>query len=469
MTNLTALAPLAAVAGTALFVLLLEAFAPRLRGRVSGPLAAIGFVAAFVLNARAWGKGGSMFSGALVLDDVSVVFSGLIYVTGILVVLMGLKYVPDSKMDSGAFHALLLLAFSGLSVMVSSGNLLVVFLGLEVLSISSYALAGLKRDDPESIESAVKYFMMGSFAAAFTFFGLAFVHGGAESLEIPFIRAAASSPALTAGLGLVLAGLGFKIALVPFHMWAPDVYQGAPTSVTAFFATGTKIGGFIALFRIFGPLASGPLLPAGFGTVLGIAAAGTMIVGSLAALRQQNIKRLLAYSSIVHSGYILLAVLSGDGPGLAFYLAVYALMSAGAFGSVMAAGSAGRERLEIGDYAGLGTTSPWNAALFSIFLLSLAGFPPTGGFLAKFLVFGKAVERGLVPLVVIAVLASLVSSFYYLRVIAVMYMKPPGPGFPADRDQPGLFLALFICLVAVLQLGIWPGNLLAIIRSAFLF
>jgi NADH-quinone oxidoreductase subunit N len=469
MTNLPALPPLAMIAGMALLILLVEAFAAGFRGRASAPLAVFAFVVAFILNARAWGQGASLFAGALSLDDVAIVFIGMILLVGIFVVLSGVKHISDLGIDRGAYHALLLLAFTGLVVMVSTGSLLVIFLGLEVLSISSYALAGLRRDDPRSVESTVKYFMMGSLAAAFMVFGLALVYGGAGSLEISVVRGTMPSPIMTAGLGLVLVGLGFKIAIVPFHMWAPDVYQGAPTPVSAFFATGSKIAGFAVLVRLFSP--AGPVsdLSSIFRTGLWAAAALTMIVGSLAALRQQNIKRLLAYSSIVHSGYILMAVISGDGPGTAFYLAVYSVMSLGAFGSVLAAGSAGRERLEIGDYAGLGTTSPWIGAIFSVFLLSLAGFPPTGGFLAKFLVFSKAVEKGLAPLVVIAVLASLISAYYYLKIIVVMYMKPPENDIAGDGDQPALFLVLFFCLMATLQLGIMPGNVLAIIRRAFLF
>jgi NADH-quinone oxidoreductase subunit N len=469
MMNIAALAPLVATAGAALLILVVDAFGSGKGGRASGPLAVGGLAAASILNGRVWGRGIVAFGGTLTMDDVAVLSIGLILLVGILIVLIGHKFVSDLKMDLGAYHALLLLACSGLVIMVSSGNLLVILLGLEVLSISSYALAGLRRDAPESLEAAVKYFLMGSLAAAFTILGLAFVHGGSGSLEVAIIGQTAPSAILAAGLALVLVGLGFKIALVPFHMWAPDVYQGAPTPVSAFFATGSKIAGFIVLFRLISPAGGGKGLSGPIGTGLAALAALTMIAGSLAALKQRNIKRLLAYSSIVHSGYSLLAIISGDGPGLVFYLAVYAMMSAGAFGSVLAAGSAGRERLEIEDFAGLGTTSPWTGAVFSVFLLSLAGFPPTGGFLAKFLVFSRAVDRGLVPLVIIAVLASLVSVYYYLRVIVVMYMRPPGTGLPGDPDQPALFLALFFALVATLQLGIMPGNILALIRSAFIF
>jgi NADH-quinone oxidoreductase subunit N len=476
MTGTLAAAPLAILTGAALLILLAEVFFPRHGGRISGPGALFAFAAATVLAARSWGKGYSVFGGELVLDGPAVVFIGIICGAGMLVVLSGLEHVERRGIDRSAYHTLLLLACAGATVMVSSPDLLVVFLGLELLSISGYVLAGIDRTDPRSTESAVKSFMTGSLASAFLVFGLAFLYGAAGSLKIPAILSSLSAPSAArwagpVGFGLVVVGLGFKIALVPFHMWAPDVYEGAPTPVTAFLAVGPKAAGFAVLLRLLGPLGSGDPGPGTARMALGAVAALTMIVASLAALRQKNVKRLLAYSSIAHSGTILLAVVAGDGPGLAFYLVVYLFMNIGAFGAVMALAGKDGERLDLDSFAGAGYGSPWIAALFSVFLLSLAGFPPTGGFLAKFFVFSTAVDRGLVGLVVVALLASLVSVYYYLRVIVIMYMKSPGPlqvdGPGPGSGHPALFLVIFLCFYAVLQLGIMPGNLLDVIRRAF--
>ena len=254
-------------------------------------------------------------------------------------------------------------------------------------------------------------------------------------------------------------------------MWAPDVYEGSPTPVTAFFAVGPKAAVFAVLLRLLAPLWARAGVPrAVFGTLWAVAAL-TMVVGNLAALRQRNLKRLLAYSSIAHSGYILMAVLAGDGTSLVFYLVAYLFMNAGAFAALMAMTRHGEEALDIDDFAGAGFRHPWLGASFAVLLFSLAGFPPTAGFLAKFYVFSAAVRQGHIGLVVIAVLASLVSVFYYLRIVVVMYMKEGRDAAVADPDNPALYLALFLCLYGVIQLGIWPGNLLALIRQAapFLF
>jgi NADH-quinone oxidoreductase subunit N len=268
------------------------------------------------------------------------------------------------------------------------------------------------------------------------------------------------------GLGLVVIGFGFKIAVVPFHMWTPDVYQGAPTPVTAFFSIGPKAVGFVVLLRIFYPYFEQALDSQLIFSLLWIVAVLTMIIGNLIALRQTNVKRILAYSSIAHAGYLMVAILASDRESLVFYLTVYLFMNIGAFASVIALGRKDHEYLELEDYRGIGFQYPWIGATFSVFLISLAGFPPTGGFLAKFYVFSAAVRQGLVSLVIIAVLASLVSVFYYLRIVVMMYMREPAYEIEINIDNPGLFLVLFLCLYGVLQLGIFPGNILILIRQA---
>lgn len=470
MTLLLAAAPIAAMAGGALLILLAEAVFPARSGRVAGPLAAAAFGAAVVTGTLPWDRSGPVLAGALDPDHRAILFIGIIAAAGLLAVLAGLGHIDRRSIDPGPYHALLLLASSGAAIMVSSPDLLVVLLGLELLSVSGYALAGIDRSDPRSTEAAVKSFMMGSLASAFFIFGLAFLYGGSGSLRVPvatsFRGPAASLPwALPIGLGLVVVGLGFKIALVPFHMWAPDVYEGAPTPVTAYLTVVPKAAGFAVLLRLVGGPEPGP---EGLRSALAAVAVLTMVVASVAAVRQRNVKRLLAYSSIAHSGTILIAVVSGAGSPLAFYLAVYLLMNIGAFGAVMAL-AAGDGRLDLDDLAGASRRSPALAAMLAVLLLSLAGFPPTGGFLAKFFVFAAAVDRGLVGLVVVAVLASLLSVYYYLRVIVAMYMKEDAPGAETGTEPPppALALVIFLCAAAVLQLGLAPGNLLDLIRGAF--
>jgi len=365
----------------------------------------------------------------------------------------------------------LLLALSGMLIMVSSQDLLVIFLGLEVLSMSSYALAGLKRDDPKSTEAALKYFLLGGFASAFLVYGLALLYGVAGSISIPAIIISFQSgdnigPLAYVGLGLVIIGLGFKIAVIPFHMWTPDVYQGAPTPITAFFSIGPKAVGFAVLFRLLYPYWKVAIEDELIHSALWVIAVLTMVIANLIALRQTNVKRILAYSSIAHAGYLMVAILAQDTSSLLFYFVVYVFMNIGAFAALVAMGNHGEEYHELEDFAGIGFKYPWIGATFSVFLFSLAGLPPTGGFLAKFYVFSAAVREGLIALVIIGVLASLISVYYYLRIIVYMYMREPSREVSIYLENPALFLVLFLCLYGVLQLGIFPGNVLIIIRQA---
>lgn len=268
------------------------------------------------------------------------------------------------------------------------------------------------------------------------------------------------------GLGLIVIGLGFKIAVVPFHMWTPDVYQGAPTPITAFFSVVPKAAGFAILLRIFYPFWKTALDSQAIFWMLMTISVLTMVVGNLVALRQTNVKRILAYSSIAHAGYLLVAILAQDNSSMVFYLTVYLFMNMGAFAAVIALSKKDKEYLELEDYAGIGFKYPWIGVTFSIFLFSLAGFPPTGGFLAKFYVFSSAVKQGLVPLVIIGVLASLISVFYYLRIIVYMYMREPTHEVDIAVENPALFLVLFLCLYGVLQLGLYPRNILILIQQA---
>ena len=471
MSGLLAVAPLLAVAIGALIVLVLEAFTRPRRAEPLGYLSAAFLSVAAVLGARSWGRDYSGFGGQIVLDRTAVLLCVAMAVAGVFVVFMSLRYLPRRGMDRAEYYALLLFAVLGSMIMVSTTSLLVVFLGLEVLSVASYALAGLRKDDPRSVEAAVKYFLMGSFASAFLVFGLALLYGAARSLDIRAVAAAFAGPdgdslLGPAGLMLVIVGFSFKIALVPFHMWTPDVYQGAPTPVTAFFAVAPKAAGFAVLFRLVAPVGDQAFRSAKIHAVLGIVAGLTMLVASLTALRQRNVKRLLAYSSIANAGYLLVAVLAGDGVGLMFFLAAYLFMSFGAFGALAAMSRRGEEFHDLDDFAGLGDRNPWLAALFAVFLISLAGFPPLGGFLAKYYIFSAAVHKGLTPLVLVGLLASLISAYYYLRIVVVMYMKDPVRDIEPDVDVPAVYLVLFLCLYGVLQLGLFPGRLLLVFQRA---
>jgi NADH-quinone oxidoreductase subunit N len=470
MNSMSALFPLVAVVLGALVILLLEAFFKRENRSYLGFVAIAFLVATSLLAAGCWGRGRSYFQGVLDLDRLAIYLTVLFCASVALVILLAMKYMSEQDANHGEIFALLLFALSGMMIMTSTQDLLVMFLGLEVLSISCYSLAGLRRRDEKSGEAALKYFLLGSFASAFLVLGLAFVFGAAGSLEVPaviqhFSLTGASLLGIL-GVALIVVGFGFKIAIVPFHMWTPDVYEGAPTPVTAFFSVGPKAAGLVVLVRIFlnfwhTVANSSPVFSA-----LWLMSALTMIIANLIALRQTNVKRLLAYSSIAHAGYILVAVLAGDPASLVFYLTAYVFMNIGAFAALIGLSRRGKEYLELEDFAGVGFKYPWIGGTLAVFLLSLAGVPPTAGFLAKFYVFSAAIRQGEVALVVIAVLASLISVFYYLRVIVFMYIKDPSAGVDIETDNPALYLVLFLCLYGVLQLGIWPGNLLSLIRQA---
>jgi NADH-quinone oxidoreductase subunit N len=471
MNSLNALFPLIALVVGALLVILLDASIKKENKSYLAYLSIIFLLICGFFGVQSWGKSLSYFNNHLFLDNFALFFSFVLIIATILVILISMKYLSLQNTNIGEYYALLILALSGMLIMVSSSDLIVIFLGLEILSMSSYALAGLKRGDQKSSEAALKYFLLGSFASAFLVYGLALLYGVSNSTNIAtIIKSFQTESSLSimayAGLGLVIVGFGFKIAVVPFHMWTPDVYQGAPTPITAFFSMGPKAVGFAVLVRLLYPFWSTAFNSEVIFSLLYIISVLTMIIGNLIALRQTNIKRMLAYSSIAHAGYLMVAILSKDTSSLLFYFVVYLFMNIGAFSAVIALGKKDKEYLELDDYAGIGFKYPWIGATFAVFLFSLAGFPPTGGFLAKFYVFSGAVREGLISLVVIGVLASLISVYYYLRVIVFMYMREPSHEVDINLENPALFLVLFLCLYGVLQLGIFPGNVLIIIKQA---
>jgi NADH-quinone oxidoreductase subunit N len=424
----------------AMLVLLVDVFQKGHRSEPSSPaipwLSIAGLIAAAAANA--WLIGATAANEGLVaVDGFRVFINFVILLAAALSILVSIGYLDRNGINRGEFHVLTLFATVGMMLMASSRDLIVMFLALELMSICVYVLTGFNREDPRSGEGALKYFLLGAFSSAFFLYGVALLFGATGSTNLgvigPLLRTGvATSPLFLVGAALLLVGLGFKVAAVPFHMWTPDAYDGAPTPVTAFMATGVKAAAFAAFLRIFSVAFTGAY--ATWSPVLWWLAVLTMFVANLIALTQGSVKRMLAYSSVAHAGYLLVALLSGNRLGASaflFYLLVYTLMTAGAFGVLIVSSHTDRERVSLDDYAGLGWEQPVLGAVFSIFLLSLAGFPLTGGFIGKLYILRAALSAGPQGLTVAValVLASLISYFYYLRVVIVMYMRPA----PAER------------------------------------
>jgi NADH-quinone oxidoreductase subunit N len=418
---------------------------------------------------------GPAFGGLIQMDAFAIFFHLLIGVVSILVVLVAGPYLERENLQSAEFYALVLFATAGMGVLASAQELLTAFIGLEMSSISSYVLAGYRRDTLKSSESAMKYFLLGSFATAFFLYGIALVYGVTGTTNLALMGGAdASSNLLKLGLALILIGLGFKVAAAPFQVWTPDVYEGAPTPVTALFSAGPKAATFALLLRIFAVV---PAATHFWFWAFWILAALTMFVGNLGALVQTNVKRMLAYSSIAHAGYILVAFAAvtylagnsdtGAAPAYAavlFYLLSYALVKLGAFTIVSQLGGAGEKHLSLDDYAGLGRRQPVVAAALSLFLLSLLGLPVTAGFFGKFYVFKAAVNSHLIWLAVLMAVNSIIGAYYYFRLIVVMYMREPnmesGPapaivGFPLTVN-----VVLAVTALGTVYFGLFPSRVL---------
>ena len=396
------------------------------------------------------------------VDSFSVFFHVLVAAVTAVVILTSYEYMAVQKIRAGEYYALVLFGAVGMSLMSSAMELVLIFIALEISSISTYILAGFRRRAAISSESSVKYFLLGSFATAFFLYGVALMFGATGSTSITVIGNALRSgqiPVLAyVAVALMFVGLGFKVAAAPFHVWTPDVYEGAPAPVVGFMSTAPKAAVFAVLLRImFEADAPGRVW------LIWVVAALSMTLGNIGALVQDNVKRLLAYSSIAHAGYMLVAfaALPNNGiPAVMFYVASYAAMNVGAFAVISHISGEGERYVTLEDYEGLGRRSPLLAATLTIFLLSLIGIPITGGFFAKFYVFSAALQANLVGLVIIGVLNSAVASYYYLRLIVVMYMREPREDVPLPRIPLGLGTALAISLVATIYLGVLPGRVL---------
>jgi NADH-quinone oxidoreductase subunit N len=461
-TDLLSILPIVVLVVWAGVLLLLDVFSQRI-ARFTALLAALGLAVSLVLTIVVQGGNGYRgFNNMVAADGFAVFLSVLFLGSGLVAIALAYDYLKRMGLDRGEFYVLLLFSISGMLLMAVATDLIVVFLALELLSIPLYVLAGFARPQSESEEAALKYFLLGAFAGGFVVYGIALAFGATGTTGLDGILAAiaagtADLPLLAIGAGLILVGLGFKVAVVPFQMWTPDVYQGAPTAVTAFMAVGAKAAGFAALLRVFvGVL---PELAEDLTPVLWALAALTMFAGNLVAIAQSNIKRMLAYSSIAHAGYIFMALvvfgqseLRADAVASAlFYLLAYALTNFGAWSVVIALEKVEGKGLELSDYAGLGKKYPGLAAAMVVFMLSFTGIPPTLGFVGKFFLFRTVLAGGFVGLALIGVLTSLVSAYYYLRIIVIMYMQE---GEPEARRETWISLVAGSMAIGTVVLSI---------------
>jgi NADH-quinone oxidoreductase subunit N len=465
---LTVLPVLILIAG-GVAILLIDLAIPTGRKSTTAWLAIVTLLISGLSILTQWGQPANGFFGMVRSDDYALFLDGLLVCIGLLTVLLTLRYNEARGIMRGEFYPLILFSLSGMMLMGYAMNLLMVFVAVELLSIPLYILCGIARPRVESEESAMKYFLIGAFASGFLVYGIALIYGATGTTSLSDILAILSgarpydSGLMLAGAALVLVGLGFKVAAAPFHMWTPDVYEGAPTTVTAFMATATKAAGFAAVLRVF-MFGFQPLL-ATWQPVIAALAVLTMVVGNVAAVMQNNVKRILAYSSIAHAGYVLVGVAAGGelgAIGVLFYLAAYAFSTLAAFAVMSAIGSGKDEDQSLNAYAGLGRRKPLLGLVMAIAMFSLIGIPPTAGFVGKYFLFGAAVASGLTWLAVVGVLMSVVSAYYYLRVVTTMFIREPegeGEAIPGNTPRS---IAAAVSTALVFVIGILPAPLLGL-------
>ncbi len=491
----SAITPILVVIGWATALLLIDVFAiPQDRKRVTGYLAIVGLIVAALAAIPLWGTSSVTFSDMLVLDNYSLTLNWIFLLVGVLSLAMALDYLPRQEIEQGEFYPLIMFAVGGMMLLAQGTDLIVLFLAVELLSITLYILAGFAYPRLASEEAAMKYLLLGAFSAGFFVYGIALIYGATGTANLFAIGEHLASPAaangentlLLVGAGMVLIAFGFKVALAPFHMWTPDVYEGAPTPVTAFMSVGVKGAAFAAMLRILA-LALPTLRPT-WVVVLGGLAILTMLVGNIAAIAQTNVKRMLAYSSIGHAGYILLAIMAIDAErgvqGFLFYMLAYALTNLGAFGVVIALEQKDEAAWSLNDFTGLWGRQPELAIAMAIFMLSLAGVPPTAGFVGKFYVFTAAWESGLGWLVLVGVLTSAVAAFFYLRVIVRMFMQESTyvteataearvVGISEAKDASpllyrGLASGITVAAVGAILLGLIPTPVVVLVERSML-
>ena len=471
--NLTIILPVLLVIGWGVALMVLDLFLAEDKKKWLAWLSLIGLVLALGQSIALWGDSYETFipvggTAMIVVDNYATFLNVLYLLTGILTILLAVNYLDKARLSQCEFYLLILFSISGMMLMGMSNDLIMVFLALELLSIPLYILSGYDRKRNASEESALKYFLLGAFSSGFFMFGIVLMYGATGSTALPVIAAnIGEGGALSMGaMALLLVGFGFKVAAVPFHMWTPDVYQGAPTAVTAFMSVGAKIGGFAAMIRLFmGVL---PQMGDIWVPVIAVLAALTMIVGNVVALAQQNIKRMLAYSSIAHAGYILMAVASNTDQGVSaalFYMMSYLFTNLGAFAIVIAIERQGNQGLSLDDYKGLAKRSPGLALILAYFMLSLTGVPPTGGFSGKFFVFRSLMDANpdLLWLMIVGVLTSVVSGYFYLRIVYYAFMVD---GEGQAEMKPALNTAVTLALVATVILGFLPSYWFELTQAA---
>ncbi len=466
--------PLLLVTGWACVLLLVDLFIPRGRKAITAALSALGLLTAIALLLSQFGLEREAFKGMIVVDGFASFLQMVFLLSGLFGIALAYDYVRRQNIERGEYYTLLLFTVAGMMLMAQAGDLIVVFLALEMLSLPLYVLTGIARPRPDSEEAAMKYFLLGAFASGFVIYGVALIYGATASTRLSEIVAVvqagqAIGGLLLAGMAFILVGLGFKVAAVPFHMWTPDVYQGAPTSVTAFMSVGAKAAGFAALLRVF--LVAFPDVAPAWAVVAMWVSAFTMAWGNVAAIAQTNIKRMLAYSSIAHAGYILMALPAAADPAVAsdavgavlFYLLAYAFTNFGAWAVVLALEKKDGQGLAIEDYAGLGARRPALALAMALFMLSLTGVPPTVGFVAKFYLFRTVLQADLVWLALVGVVTSLISAYYYMRVVVVMYMRQ---GEPEVRSEGWLNATVLLAGLATFIFGLLPAPLMGLAARA---
>ncbi len=476
MIDIYTILPVMIVAGWALLLLVVDLWIPRDRKGITALLTAMGLAVALGFVLASSGSTILGFNQMVVLDGFASFMQVLFLVSGMAAVALAYDYVQRMNINYGEFYVLLMFSIAGMMLMSQAYNLLMVFLALELLSIPLYVLTGFARTRLESEEAALKYFLLGAFASGFVLYGIALIFSATGRLDFvgiaATVNAGSASPVLfLIGAALLLVGFGFKVAAVPFQMWTPDVYQGAPTPITAFMSVAVKAAGFAALLRVF--LVLFPSLSEHLTPILWVIAALTMIVGNVVALAQNNIKRMLAYSAIAHAGYILMAFVAyGNGEvvrntvaATLFYLVAYGLTSLGAWGLVVVIEREYGRGIQLDDLSGIGKKYPWLGVAMLIFMLSFTGIPLTMGFWGKFYLFRTAVEAGFVGLAVIGLLTSVVSAYYYLRVVVYMFMKP---GEPKLEINPWVSFVIGVAALAVLLLSLMPWTILELASRAVL-
>lgn len=476
MIDIYSILPVMIVAGWALLLLVVDLWIPRNRKGMTALLAAVGLAIALGFVLASSGSTILGFNQMVVLDGFASFMQVLFLVTGMAAIALAYDYIQRMNINHGEFYVLMMFSIAGMMLMSQAYNLLMVFLSLELLSIPLYVLAGFARTRLESEEASLKYFLLGAFASGFVLYGTALVFSATGQLDFVGIAAvvtagSANSVLFLIGSALLLVGFGFKIAAVPFQMWTPDVYQGAPTPVTAFMSVAVKAAGFAALMRVF--LVLFPSLSENLTPILWVMAALTMIVGNIVALAQNNIKRMLAYSAIAHAGYILMAFVAyGNGEivrntvaATLFYLVAYGLTSLGAWALVVVIEREYGKGILLDDLAGIGKHYPWLGVAMLIFMLSFAGVPLTMGFWGKFYLFRTAVQAGYIGLAIIGLLTSVASAYYYLRVVVYMFMKP---GEPKLQINPWVSFVIGVAALAVLLLSLMPWTILELASRAVL-